>query len=225
MSRKYLLRKIIGNRSFLDYNPKKFWTDRGKVYLNQDMENEANNPESKRIVEDKKKALIETFREHPKAKKVLEIGVGYGANMKILLEEFPKRKFELVGTDISESQLRTARKYLGAKKDKVKLRKHDLAKPLPFKDNSFDIVLCCGVLMHILPKNIGFVTSEMKRVSKDLLFVAERTNPYREGERHMNNFVFNYNINKLFDDCRMLKAREGEQKHFEYLFSKKLGMK
>ncbi len=40
---------------------------------------------------------------------------------------------------------------------------------LPFKDNSFDVVVACDVLTHILPENRENAIQEMARVSRNIL--------------------------------------------------------
>jgi len=39
---------------------------------------------------------------------------------------------------------------------------------LPYKDKSFDLVLCCGLLEHFPPKKVNLILSEMRRVGKSI---------------------------------------------------------
>ncbi|MBN2067468.1 MAG: class I SAM-dependent methyltransferase [Candidatus Diapherotrites archaeon] len=216
MSRKYLLRKVIGNRDFLDYDPKKFWT-----YAREDIQVDEGGSDAKLGNEGKRKALVSLI-DKAGIKSAIEFGCGFGLNLKQVCEAYPNKKLELVGCDISRVQLEKAKTFMGEKNYKrAKLFEHDLANKMPYPDSSFDLVYSCGVLMHVLPKHIENVVNEMKRLSKDYVYLYERTNRYEEGERHENNFVFNYDYCKFFNDWKLAFSREFQKKHFVYIFRKK----
>ncbi|MDP2974565.1 MAG: class I SAM-dependent methyltransferase [Candidatus Diapherotrites archaeon] len=216
MSRKFLLRKVVGNRSFLDYDPQKFWT-----YSREDIQVGSKRRSDATLGDTEKGRVLVSLIKTAEIKSALEFGCGFGQNLKNISAAFPKKKLRLVGCDISKVQLEKAKSFMGPEYYKrVKLFEHDLANKLPFPDKSFDLVYTGGVLMHVLPKHIENVVSEMKRLSKDYIYIYERTNRYEEGERHPNNFVFNYDYCGMFNDCKLAFSRELPKKHFIYIFRK-----
>lgn len=80
--------------------------------------------------------------------KLLEVGVGVGAQTEILLRRFPN--LTISGVDASEAQLRRAEKHLAAAiaAKRVELTLAD-ATALPFQDNAFDAAFCCWFLEHV----------------------------------------------------------------------------
>ena len=84
-------------------------------------------------------AIQETFLKQylPKQKKIriLDAGCGPGAAL-IYLAKFG----DVIGVDVSEDALKFARK-------RGKVRKGDIAN-LPFKSETFDVVVCLDVLYH-----------------------------------------------------------------------------
>ena len=82
----------------------------------------------------------------PEAGRALDLGCGDGR----LSRELPAR--EVVGADVSALALRRAG-------GGVKLEPDE---PLPFEDNSFDLVLCAEVLEHV--RDVQLLLSEVRRV-------------------------------------------------------------
>ncbi len=154
------------------------------------------------------------FFKGKRIKTILEVGVGYGENIKVLTQAFPNKQFEITGVDISPTQLATAKDHIGETKSNVNLFVHDLCEPLPFKNNSFDCVICCGVLMHILPQHSEFVVSEIKRVSKKYIYLFEQNKRKEFGLRHPNNFVFYPDYDKLFFELKVVFSKEIWGGHF-----------
>jgi len=123
---------------------------------------------------------------------ILEIGCGFGRNIKFLLNEGIDPK-KILGLDISRKMLRNARKHIGNKD--VSLIHSDV-KQLPFKDSSFDLVLVHGVLMHVEPQKIEKVIREIKRVAgKHILLVEQNYGG--------NKFTFVHNYKKLLKEVRL----------------------
>ena len=87
--------------------------------------------------------------------KVLEVGCGAGH----ILEKIPHGK--LTGIDISPVQIERAGARLGSKAELIKARGEDL----PFKNKSFDRIICTEVFEHVLEPEL--ILAEMKRVLKD----------------------------------------------------------
>ncbi len=87
--------------------------------------------------------------------KVLEVGCGAGH----ILERIPRGK--LTGVDISAIQIERAEKRYSGKAELIIAKGEDL----PFKDKSFDRIICTEVFEHVLEPEL--VLAEMKRVLKD----------------------------------------------------------
>ena len=89
---------------------------------------------------------------------VLELGCGAGIDT----VEFAKYGANVTALDLSDASIKASSELMKETGVKFKLMKHDLAKPLPFPDESFDIVYSFGVLHHI-PK-VAPVITEVYRV-------------------------------------------------------------
>jgi ubiquinone/menaquinone biosynthesis C-methylase UbiE len=90
--------------------------------------------------------------------KILDVGCGTG----LVGEALRKmgNSYTLVGTDLSQGMLDQAK----AKHVYQKLVKANLRRPLPFKNNSFDAVMCIGVFEHF--KTIRRELMDLARISK-----------------------------------------------------------
>ena len=73
---------------------------------------------------------------------ILEVGCGYGRVSRSLLAS---ARIQLVGLDLSEAMLRSCKQELG---EELTVCRADAGR-LPFRDGSFDAVVCTGVLMHL----------------------------------------------------------------------------
>lgn len=78
-------------------------------------------------------------------KKVLDVGCNTG----ILLIPLLEKGVDVVGVDISESDIKKTRKKLKEKDFSTKLALVADAKKLPFKQNTFDVVLLSDILEHV----------------------------------------------------------------------------
>jgi ubiquinone/menaquinone biosynthesis C-methylase UbiE len=91
---------------------------------------------------------------------ILDVGSGAGQILKHLLD-FADPATEIVGTDLSLTMLRRARRRL--KSDRPSLVVADLS-ALPFADESFDGITCGYVLEHLPDPAVGL--AELARVLK-----------------------------------------------------------
>lgn len=90
---------------------------------------------------------------------ILDVGCGTG-NLSYHLQ---KEGYEVTGVDVSGFALTEARNR------GIKCVQGDLDSELPFRDNSFDCVVCCQVLQHIFePLKL---VSDMKRVSNKYIII------------------------------------------------------
>jgi len=195
MSKKFVLRKLLGNRSFLDYKPEVFWRERS------DGRGEENAPWLPDFVK---------FLKENKCKSVLEIGCGSGVNL-----GYAKRvlkNLSCTGFDLSEKHIETGRaKYPEIELFCADLRNQDFG--------SHDCILTSGVLMHVLPRDINKTIEKIKTSSKKAIFCYE----FRKkdlGSRHPNNFVFNYDYQKLFSSLEKKFFKEYGSDYSAFGFTK-----
>lgn len=93
---------------------------------------------------------------NPNRKKLLDVGCGAG----YFLEKANLRGFKTVGIDISSKAIEKSSKRTPRSELHV-----GVAEKLPFKNNSFDAVVCLGSLEHFLDMRKSL--SEMYRVARD----------------------------------------------------------
>lgn len=102
---------------------------------------------------------------------VLEIGCGFGKNLK----ELVKRGYsgdKLSGVDISSTMLKEARKNIS--NPQITLKKANLIKGLPFDDGSFELVYVSKILMHIPAEALRKAAVECIRVSRKHVIFCEQ---------------------------------------------------
>ena len=115
--------------------------------------------------------LLEAFLNFLKAKTLLDIGAGTG---RVSLFFKKRSKIKIIGAEPIKSLREIAYKNGLSKKDIINGR----GEKLKFKNNSFDLVCCFGVLHHSdCPEKI---IKEMLRLSKKGIFISD-TNNYGEG--------------------------------------------
>ncbi len=135
--------------------------------------------------------------------KLLDIGIGTG----LASIQFFKAGLKIYGIDSSSEMLNACRSKLFAEE----LKLHDISgKKLPYKDRTFNHVICCGVL-HFL-KDLTNIFSEIKRImKKDGLFAftiatLETKQDYIEEMTLWNTPIFKHSnsyIKKLLEVNRM----------------------
>jgi len=95
-----------------------------------------------------------------KIRKVVEIGTGEGELLKIVGKVFPDSA--LYGCDIDENEIQKARK--NCREQDVCLSVQNAENLYKYGDKSFDLVVCCEVLEHLINPAIGI--REIYRILK-----------------------------------------------------------
>lgn len=142
------------------YNPKHFWEGWSDGYSIQKVQ--------QRIGQSQFHLLSKL--EELKPRSVLEIGCGFGKNLKFIIENI-SYPIILVGFDISKSMVLKAKNNLN---ERVLLGCGDI-NALPFHDLSYDLVFTHGTLMHVPEDNINQAIKELKRITKNYLIIIEET--------------------------------------------------
>lgn len=102
-------------------------------------------------------------------KTVADIGCGEGFGLKNLADNDIGKKF--VGLDNSKTALALAREI----NPEFKYKQGDIYK-LPFKDEEFDLVLCCEVLEHLEHPEVAL--AELNRISKKYVLLSVPWEPW-----------------------------------------------
>ena len=106
--------------------------------------------------------IIRNLSAQWKPGKLLDVGCGNCRNTII----FAKHDFDCYGVDFSKEMIRHAEKFSKENKVNIKLKVAN-ATTLPFRDSSFDYVMCTALLHHISSvQERRKVLSEIKRVLK-----------------------------------------------------------
>jgi len=138
--------------------------------------------------------------------RILEVGTNIGLQLFLLKKMGFKN---LYGIEINKKAINIAKTSL---KDVNII--YGLAGDIPFKDDFFDLVFTSGVLIHISPKNINKVMTEMHRCTKRYIwgfeyFAEKYTNINYRGN---NNLLWKANFCELFkesfDDLSIVKTKK-----------------
>ena len=131
--------------------------------------------------------FINTLRKE-KSKSILDVGCGFGQDLVLIKKKFPK--IRIVGIDASPDRVREAKEVLGDTKLIL-----GYASELPFKDKSFDISFTDAVLMMGGYDRAITILKEMKRVSKNKIFLIETHSGIGENsEKFLEYNVRNYQV-------------------------------
>ncbi|MCF2141833.1 MAG: class I SAM-dependent methyltransferase [Candidatus Lokiarchaeota archaeon] len=104
--------------------------------------------------------------------KVLDVGCGTGA----FGVAFQEKGFSVLGIDSSEKMIKIA------KKNSLEATRTNLLEPLPFPDDTFDLVIAANV-MH------GFQVSERKQIYQEIARISKKYALFHDYSKKRNIFV------------------------------------
>jgi len=102
---------------------------------------------------------------------IAEVGVGEGELLKNIIKIFPKAKYS--ATDLSKRKVKEAENNL--KKNMINFSVQNAEKLLKYRDNEFDLVICCEVLEHV--KNYKKALKELRRISNKYILLSVPNEP------------------------------------------------
>ena len=139
---------------------------------------------------------------------VLDLGCGYG----VYTNYFRTVNANAIGIDGSKEMLRLAKEQY----PDCHFELADFNQPLPFSDNSFDIILCNQVLMDI--ENIDLIFSECQRILKKngIFFYAIVHPAFYDAEwlEDENHFKYSKVISNYIEPYQFKNTFWGETTHF-----------
>ncbi|HYB44597.1 MAG TPA: class I SAM-dependent methyltransferase [Candidatus Methylomirabilis sp.] len=150
-------------RRIYSADPRGYWQQEGRGYMGEEVH--ILGPAS---VTERQGLFLAAEIRALGARSALEVGCGYG---RLLKELRPRLDLSLAGADFSESQLRTAVRYLGPAD--IPLVLADATQGLPFRDAAFDVVYTQGSLMHVPAPGDSTYRREVARVSRRYILHTE----------------------------------------------------
>lgn len=133
----------------------------------------------------------------PSSENLIDIGCGSGYFLNKIALKNPK--ISLSGFDIKEPTGDETFKYF-----------HGNIEKLPFEDNSFDVVVCCHTIEHLL--KLEHCISELVRITKKQLFIVTPCQRffYYTLDEHVNFFPFEQKLTSIFPftkyECQKLQG-------------------
>lgn len=145
--------------------------------------------------------LIKTYSLGPTSK-ILDVGCGKAHILYEIMKLLPEA--EVHGFDISKHGLATAPEEI-----RSRLFEHKAQAPYPFKDKSFDLVMCIGVLQNLKIFDLKTAFAEIERVGKQKFAMLES---YRNEQELFNLQCWALTAESFFDQEEWIWLME----HFGY---------
>ncbi|MDI6793278.1 MAG: methyltransferase domain-containing protein [bacterium] len=199
---KLILNKLSSN---FYYDPKRYWEERGKNYLQ-----ERRLVSKKEDIQRLESSLVNQLKGQ-QFDSLIELGCGFGRVLKMIKTHFKEKK--LCGVDIGESMIKSAKSFL---KDYPEIALFVAGgEVLPFRNRAFDIALTHTMLMHVPPTKIRETILEISRIAKICQF-------YEPNSPSKVIYCFNHNyeeiLRELGFDFEVIEGfRKGEVKQDWYI--------
>jgi len=140
---------------------------------------------------------------------ILELGSGYGWNIKRLFKEYPGKN--IVGIDFSRPQLLKSRVYPEIwDSNRVIILEGDITN-MGLADKCIDISFSLGILMNIPPSNILKGLKEIIRVTRKRIILFEYFIPYCENKEFIkaakkHPYIFSHDYEKMMKKlgCKLI---------------------
>ncbi|WP_406660438.1 class I SAM-dependent methyltransferase [Methanolobus sp. ZRKC3] len=132
-------------------------------------------------------SMVEEFMSSSSSSRLLDAGCGNGRYSLPL-----SRKYDVVGIDVSANAISKAQTYIKKSGHDALLLVSTIT-DLPFSENSFDAVICYGVLQHLLEHERKQTVDEFRRVLKPgalLFFEAFGVEDMRYGGEELEKDTF-----------------------------------
>jgi SAM-dependent methyltransferase len=183
------------------YYPRKFWDGWSDHYSNQKTQQKI----------DKSQYWLLKKIEELKPKNVLEIGCGFGRNLRFLLNHL-SYPVVMTGFDISESMIRKAKENLN---NRALLGCADI-NALPLFERSYELVFTHAILMHVSERDIENAIREISRVVQKHLIIIEETywsvGNFQGTLFKPNEYTFIYDYPRLLSKCGLKIIEMKEEK-------------
>jgi SAM-dependent methyltransferase len=211
--------------SSIPYDPKEYWMQQGKVYKSNFRRNSKFELQEKLLIEYLTNNVFSSTLSDPQSSfkpfSILEVGCGFGRITRLLLVTFGKSIKKYVAVDLSPDQIKNAKEYIGyPSMNAPSVRKIDnddsndqllqfvTSDIQSLRSNegfaqSYDLVLACEVLLHVLPSEIEQVMHLLTEMSdKHIVNVDwyEEKNPKKVAPH---NFIHQYE--KLYKSIPSVK--------------------
>jgi ubiquinone/menaquinone biosynthesis C-methylase UbiE len=129
----------------------------------------------------------------PVGMKIIEIGCGYGANLLVGTNKYPRNEF--YGVDISEASILVGQRIIHENGiQNIELLCVD-GNSLPFKTKNFDVSFTDALFLYVNPREINALIANLIRITKNKIVFLEFHSCYSPqiGARIRDGWIYNMN--------------------------------
>lgn len=154
--------------------------------------------------------MMPVFKKLPEESTVIEIGVGTGSLLRMVHET---TRLRVIGLDISRNAIRQAKLRFSPFKSNSSLVLGDVFH-LPFRDGSFDVVICLGLIEHF-EDSFTPMSNVLKLVKKGgyaFISVPQRASlyaPYKRWQIRRKTWPFGFEKEFTMNELREMCKRAG----------------
>ena len=174
-----------------------YWKERGERYY--DEFDDQPQYEKNRMINQEKK-MVEILQNN-NFNSILEIGCGFGRYTKILNDIIAPREF--IALDISEDQIKKAKKYVNDQK--VCFICNKIQEFVP--NEKYDLVFAGEILMHIKPSEIESIIKKMVECTSGKIITVDWYNDKKIGDERLG-YCFMHDYELLFKKYGAINIKE-----------------